>query len=104
MRRIILIPLLIMTILFSNMAWAMDECLLFADLSGQKVSQIADTPPKEDAKNTACDTLCYSWSQFLFIGYRTPSINISANHFDVVPQFSFYHSLRRKPPTEPPQV
>lgn len=103
MRRIIT-ALLTLALLFSNMAWAMDECLLFADVSGQNISQIADTPSGDDAKSSACDRLCLSRFQFLYIGDYTLSINISNCHFDVIPQLSFYHSLLLKPPTEPPQV
>lgn len=98
----IIIPLLVLTILFSNMAWAMDECALFTDISGQNMSQVTNTPSEDGSVKSACDTYCIGWAQLLYISYLTSSINISNSHFDVILPPSFYHSLQHKPPTEPP--
>jgi len=100
MRHIIIIPLLIMTILFSNMAWAMDECALFTDISDQNMSQATNTPSEDGSVKSACDTNCIGWAQLLYISYRTSSIKISNSHFEVIPPHpSFYRSLQHKPPT-----
>ncbi|HHJ16122.1 MAG TPA: hypothetical protein ENJ80_05425 [Gammaproteobacteria bacterium] len=103
MRRI-LIQLLTLSILFSNMAWAMDECALFVDVPGRPVSQEADTPSDDSSVNSICDTYCIGWAQLLCMSYQTSSSNIIAYQFDVLTRASFYHSLQRKPPTEPPQA
>lgn len=103
MRRII-ISLLTLTILFSNMASAMDECALFTDISEQNMSQATNTPSDDGSVKSACDAYCIGWAQLLYISYRTSSIKISNSHFDVIPHPSFYHSLQRKPLTAPPQI
>jgi len=102
--RRIIISLLVMTLLFSNMAWAMDECAVFTDVSGQNISSAANTPSDDGSVNSFCYTHCIGWSQLLYISYSTSPINISNFQFDVIPPPSFYQSLQSKPPTEPPQV
>ncbi len=103
MRRI-MIQLLTLTILFSNMAWAMDECTWFTDISGKNISQVTTLPSDDGSVNSSCDTYCIGWAQLLYINYQTFSTNTITHHFDGVPHSSFYHSLQRKPPTEPPQA
>jgi len=104
MRRIT-ISLLALTLLFSNMAWAMDACALFTDISGQNISQATNAPSDEGSIKNYCDTYCIGWAQLLYISYATSSIKISNSHFEVIPlPPSFYHSLQHKPPTEPPRV
>lgn len=103
MRRI-MIQLLTLSILFSNIAWAMDECTWFTDVSGQDISQ-ATTPPSDNGSvKSFCDSYCIGWVHLLYINYQTFSINTISHHFDGVLHSSFYHSLQRKPPTEPPQA
>ena len=102
--RRIIISLLVMNILLSNMAWAMDECALLLNISGQNISQVANTPVDDVSESNACDTFCFGWAQLLSINYHTSFIKISNSHIDVILQPSFYHSLQRKPPTEPPQA
>jgi len=100
----IIIPLLVITILLSNMAWAMDECALLVNVSGQNISQVTNISTDDGSESNVCDTFCFGWAHLLYIRYRTPFIKISNSHFDVIPRPSFYHSLQRKPPTAPPQV
>jgi len=102
--RCIIIPLLIMTILFSNMAWAMDECAELTVVSEQSMSQAANISSDDGSENSSCDTYCIGWAQLLYISYCTSPTMTNNNHFDVIPHPSFYHSLQRKPPTAPPQV
>ena len=101
----ILIQLLTLSILFSNIAWAMDECAWSADLPpGQHISQEADSPSDDSSADSVCDTYCIGWVQLLYISCQTSSSNIITHYFDVTPHTSFYHFLQRKPPTEPPQA
>ena len=97
--------LLTLTLLFSNMAWAMDECVLLVEVPGQNISQATNILSEDGSVKNYCDIYCIGWAQLLYISYPTSSINISNSHFEVIPLHpSFYHSLQHKPPTEPPQV
>jgi len=102
--RRIIIPLLVLTLLFSNMAWAMDKCALLDKVSGQNISQITSTSADDGSESNTCNTFCVGWAQLLYISYRASLIKLGNNHLDVIPHPSFYHSLQRKPPTHPPQV
>ena len=102
--RLIITQLLTLSILFSNIAWAMDECSWFTNVSGQEMSQTA-TPPSDNGSVTgSCNSYCIGWIHLLYINYQASSINTITHHFDGMPKFSFYHSLQRKPLTEPPQA
>jgi len=102
--RYIITSLLVMSILLSNMVWAMDECALLLDASGQTVSQVTNASTDDGSESNVCDTFCSGWIHLLYISYRPSYIKIRNNYFDVIPHPSFYHSLQSKPPTAPPQV
>jgi len=102
--RHIMIQLLSLSILFSNVAWAMDDCTWFMDVSGQDISQTSTPLSDNDSATNTCDNYCIAWVHLLYINYQTSSINTITHHFYGILPSSFYHSLQRKPPTEPPQV
>jgi len=102
--RCIIISLLTLTILFSNMAWAMDECALQVNVSEQNISSVSNTLADDGSESVICNIFCVGWAQLLYIGHKTPSTINIAHHFNVIPYSSFYHSLNQKPPTEPPQA
>jgi len=101
--------LLVFDILFSNTAWALDDCRLTDDISSQMLIQLDLEPDNivysddEDTTNS-CDTYCYGWSHLNYIASPTVTINISKSHTDVIPRPFIYHFSLNKPPIEPPIV
>lgn len=102
--RRIITQLLILTILFSNFAWAMDECALFQEVSAQEISQISNPPLDEDSENNSCDSRCIGHAKLLYISYRSPYIEFTDTKSNITFLLSFYHSAQGKPPTKPPKV
>ena len=99
-----IIALLILTVVFSNMAWAMDVCVQHADLTEQSISPTTNTAPDNGSEYNSCDIFCHCCMQLLYISSHTSPVNTRNSHFAIIYTPSFYHSLQRKPPTEPPQV
>jgi len=108
---------LCLNILFSNMAWAMDECSLNVEFSTHTVIQFDSaissngdiaSPEKfftdDTSVDNTCNIFCVGWTHLNYISYTTPVINITKTHSDVVQCPFTYHFSQHKPPTEPPKV
>lgn len=108
---------LCLSLLFSNMAWAMDECSLTTEFFTQTIDSVnlntdpgtTDTTFSErnvidNSSGNGCDTLCAGWTHLNYISYKTPIINAIKTHNDIAPLSFIYHFSLRKPPTEPPKV
>ncbi|HEB56368.1 MAG TPA: hypothetical protein ENI98_08700 [Gammaproteobacteria bacterium] len=103
LRRII-IPLLTLSIVFNTMAWAIDDCTWFTDISRQNTSQINTSSSENGSVKKFCNTYCIGWVQLLYVSFQTPFADVIAHYFDAPLLFSFYHSLQHNPPTAPPQA
>lgn len=108
---------LCLNILFSNMAWAMDECSLSVEFSTHTVVQFDSANNSngdiasheqiftdETTADNTCNTFCVGWTHLNYISYTTPVIDISKTHSNVIQRSFIYHFTQRKPPTEPPKV
>ncbi len=96
--------LLILAIAFGNMAWAMDTCAPSVALPEQGTSLTDSVAPDESPVEMGYCSLCHCCSQLVYAGYHTPSAAADSGHLAEIYILSFYHSLRRKPPTQPPRI
>ena len=103
-----------LNILLSNMAWAVDECSLTAEISNQTSSQLDLDIEAGSAENSvfsdntpagnSCNTFCPGWSHLNYISYTSPVITVIKPHSKLVAVPVIYHFTQHKPPTEPPKV
>jgi hypothetical protein len=117
----IIIPFLIVNILFSNLAWSVDECgYLFEQpnkvintqfddhLNNFLISKTDDLQksniPGEDIDKNACDINCSANVRLLFISFSLPFVHLTTidSIFDSL-ESSFY-SIQGQPPVKPPRV
>ena len=100
----VIIALSILALVFSNMAWSMDVCVPHAGQPAQYSESASGALPDDGSATGCCDGLCHCCMQLFCIVSPDSPGNAGNGHSSVTFSLSLYHSLLRKPPTEPPRV
>jgi len=103
--------ILILNILFSNMAWAVDECSLTFGFSTQTLTSlntdlITDYSYNEQdqASENYCNTPCVGWTHLNYVDYAASYFNINKEYNRIAPAVFIYYFNAPKPIIEPPKV
>jgi len=102
MRRFIA-HLLILSVLATNVAWAMDECSLQYSNEDYGLAQL-DGLSSDTVNDGVCDDPCVGWLHLVAI---TPGTKLDYFPFTrqvMVRTGLFFHSLDQAPPIRPPQI
>lgn len=119
--RQLIIQFLIVNILFSNFAWAIDECGYLFDLStteqitfqydnpiadraSLKTDNLKQNNPDDNASNSACDVNCSANIRLLYVSFSLPLVHFTAIDSTVNSMESSYHSIHDQPPVKPPRA
>ncbi len=100
--------LLGLNIMFSNLAWALDNCHLANEFSTHNSYQLTSDQQHNDYKNNAsnntCDKLCIGWNYLNYFEQKQAFITLNSHQPQALSQtFNYYFSLH-KPPTHPPKI
>ena len=113
--RYLIIQLLIVNILFSNLAWAVDECAYLFNHSDQYASVLVnqlDNASEDDtainSSNTStslsCDSHCFANIRLTYVSYHLFDIHFVNSDTDITSIQRTYHSIQGQPPIKPPRV
>ncbi len=105
--RRIIIQLLILNILLSNFAWAVDDCAYLFDAPAQQNSS-ADNSSNDSAgdnsQNISCDSHCFANARLLYVSFTLPEIIFMDVQAVILYSSSNYHSVTGDTPGKPPKV
>ena len=124
--RQLIINLLVLNIVFSNFAWAIDECaydfsnsnstefLMTVDqLSNHQLSNHSQTcnDQKVDkdadingSSNVSCDNHCFANVQLIYVAFHLNDIQFLNNYSNINSRQVPWHSINAQPPVKPPKV
>jgi len=102
MRRFI-VRLLILTVLVTNVAWAMDECFSQHSNEVSGLTQLGDLS-SDSQSDGVCDDPCVGWLHLVAITPGTKLDYFPFTRQDAVRTGIFFHSFDQAPPIRPPQV
>ncbi len=117
--RHLIIQFLIANILFSNFAWAVDECGYLFNVPTEEINASADiqfsnssTSDREYSKKELhtsadtnnCDVNCSANARLLYISFSLPAIDFTDVHAIIFSSDPSYRSFNGQPLTKPPRV
>jgi len=98
-----IVRLLILTVLATNVAWAMDDCFSPYGSDEPTPVQLGDLP--DDSLNDGtCDEFCAGWFHLVAITPGTKLDYYPLTRQGVVRVETSFHSLNQAPPIRPPQI
>jgi len=98
-----IVRLLIITVLATNVAWAMDECFSLYGSNEPALAQSGDLSG-DSLNDGVCDEFCAGWLHLVAIASETKLDYSKFTRQDVVRTNISYHSLDQTPPFRPPQI
>jgi len=102
MRRIITL-LLILTVLVTNVAWAVDDCFSPYGSDDSALFQSNDLS-KDSLGESVCDEYCVGWLNLVAIAPETKLDYFPFIRQNAVRTNLSYYSLDQTPPFRPPQI
>ncbi len=119
--RQLIIQLLVLNIVFSNFAWAIDECaynfsdsnrsefLITADQFSNHYQRYDDQLVDNDADNSTstnvnCDSHCFANVQLIYVAFHLNDIQFLNNYSNINSRQVPWHSINAQPPVKPPRV
>jgi hypothetical protein len=97
-----------LSILFSNMAWAMDECSLTDEFSTQALNSLdiasEDHTLSNNPTGNTCNSSCAGWNHLNYLTYTTPFVSITKLQNTVAAYSITYYFTLKKPLVKPPNV
>ncbi len=105
MRRFI-VSLLILAVLVTNVAWAVDDCFLPYSQTSNDVSGLIlpGNLPDDRQNDGVCDDLCIGWLHLVAITSGSKLDYFPSTRQDVARTNLPFHSRRQAPPVRPPQI
>lgn len=99
----VLSHILILTIMFSNFAWAMDKCTLSLDEIDKVNSEKLIIQLSEEQDRISCDSSCVSYTKLFYINYLSSCIQFAHTQDNISFFIQGYNFSQTKPPTKPPK-
>ncbi len=113
--RQLIINLLVLNIVLSNFAWAIDECaydfsnsdaiefLISSDQSVGNPSSDKDSD-NNSSSTVSCDSHCFANVRLVYIAFDLTDIPFLNNHSTINSRQVLWHSVNAQPPVKPPRV
>jgi len=95
--------LLILSVLVTNVAWAMDDCFSQYSNEVSAPAQLSDLSSISQSDGV-CDDSCVGWLHLVAITPGTKLDYFPLTRQDVVRVETYFHSLDQAPPIRPPQI
>ncbi len=113
--RQLIINLLVLNIVLSNFAWAIDECaydfsnsdaIIFSISSDQSAgnSSLDKDSDNNASTNVSCDSHCFANVRLVYFAFDLTDIPFLDNHSTINSRQVNWHSVNTQPPVKPPRV
>lgn len=98
-----IVRLLIITVLVTNVAWAVDDC--FSPFGSDDSALVQSGDLSGDSLNDGvCDEFCAGWLHLVALASETKLDYPKFTRQDMARVDILYHSLDQTPPFRPPQI
>ena len=113
--RQLIINLLVLNIVLSNFAWAMDDCaynftnsdnidiLISSDQSAKNFSSDKDSD-NSASSTVSCDSHCFANIRLVYVAFDLTDIPFIDNHSNFISRQILWYSVNTQPPVKPPRV
>ncbi len=113
--RQLIINLLVLNIVLSNFAWAMDDCAYNFTYSDDIDILISSDQPAKNASSdkdgdnsgsstVSCDSHCFANVRLAYVAFDLTDIPFLDNHSTINSRQDLWYSVNTQPPVKPPRA